>query len=50
MATEAVLFEKLGKNEVVEAINFGTNQRKKLRRFAHPTRRVGCSDLLIKFF
>jgi hypothetical protein len=27
MATEVVLFEKLGENEVVEAIVFGTNQR-----------------------
>jgi hypothetical protein len=33
------LFEKLGKNEVVEAIDFGTNQQKKLRRSEHPTRR-----------
>jgi hypothetical protein len=30
MATEAVLFDKLGKNEVVEAIDFGTNQQKKI--------------------
>jgi hypothetical protein len=28
MATEVVLFEKLGKNEVVEAIYFGKNRRK----------------------
>jgi hypothetical protein len=37
MATEAILFGKLGKNEVVEAIDFGTNQQKKLRRSEHPT-------------
>jgi hypothetical protein len=28
MATEVVLFEKLGENEVVEAIDFGKNRRK----------------------
>jgi hypothetical protein len=39
MATEAVLFEKLGENEVVEAIDFGTNQHIKLRNSEHPTRR-----------
>jgi hypothetical protein len=39
MATEAVLFEKLGENEVVEAIYFGKNQQKKLRKAEHPTRR-----------
>jgi hypothetical protein len=39
MATEAVLVVKLGENEVVEAIYFGTNQQKKLRRSEHPTRR-----------
>jgi hypothetical protein len=37
MATEAVLFEKLGENEGVEAIDFGINQQKKLRRSEHPT-------------
>ncbi|MDR3366295.1 MAG: hypothetical protein LBO71_04950, partial [Prevotellaceae bacterium] len=45
MATEVVLFEKLGKNEVVEAANFGTNQQKKLRRSEHPTRRASISAL-----
>ncbi|MDR3366925.1 MAG: hypothetical protein LBO71_08175 [Prevotellaceae bacterium] len=39
MATEVVLFEKLGENEVVEAANFGKNQQKKLRRSEHPTLR-----------
>jgi hypothetical protein len=39
MATEVVLFEKLGENEVVEAIDFGINQQKKLRRSEHPTLR-----------
>jgi hypothetical protein len=43
MATEVVLFGKLGENEVVESADFGTNQQKKLRGFAHPTRRVGFS-------
>jgi hypothetical protein len=28
MATEVVLFEKLGENEVIEAADFGKNQRK----------------------
>ncbi|MDR3365653.1 MAG: hypothetical protein LBO71_01600 [Prevotellaceae bacterium] len=40
IATEVVLFDKLGENEVVEAIDFGTNQQKKLRRSEHPTLRV----------
>jgi hypothetical protein len=39
MATEVVLFEKLGENEVVEAADFGTNQQKKLCRSEHPTLR-----------
>ncbi|MDR3366036.1 MAG: hypothetical protein LBO71_03595 [Prevotellaceae bacterium] len=43
MATEVVLFEKLGKNEVVEAIDFGTNQQKKLRRSERPTL-PGCKE------
>jgi hypothetical protein len=43
MATEAVLFGKLGENEVVEAANFGKNQQKKLRRFEHPPL-PGCKD------
>jgi hypothetical protein len=33
------LFGKLGEIEVVEAVDFGTNQQKKLRRSEHPTRR-----------
>jgi hypothetical protein len=37
MATEAVLFGKLGENEVVESADFGKNQQKKLRRSEHPT-------------
>jgi hypothetical protein len=36
LATEVVLFGKLGKNEVVEAAGFGKNQQKKLRRLARP--------------
>jgi hypothetical protein len=39
MATEAVLFGKLGENEVVESADFGKNQQKKWRRYEHPTRR-----------
>ncbi|MDR3366446.1 MAG: hypothetical protein LBO71_05725, partial [Prevotellaceae bacterium] len=39
MATEVVLFEKLGENEVAKPIDFGTNRRKKLRRFEHPALR-----------
>jgi hypothetical protein len=39
LATEVVLFGKLGENEVVESADFGTNQQKKLRRYEHPTLR-----------
>jgi hypothetical protein len=39
MATEVVLFWELGENEVVDAIDFGRNRKRKLRRFEHPTRR-----------
>jgi hypothetical protein len=39
MATEVVLFGKLGENEVVESADFGKNQQKKLRRSEHPTLR-----------
>ncbi|MDR3365809.1 MAG: hypothetical protein LBO71_02440 [Prevotellaceae bacterium] len=39
MATEVVLFGKIGENEVVESADFGKNQQKKLRRDEHPTRR-----------
>jgi hypothetical protein len=39
MATEVVLFGKLGENEVVEAVDFGKNQQKKLCTSEHPTRR-----------
>jgi hypothetical protein len=39
MATEVVLFGKLGENEVVESFDFGKNQQKKLCRSKHPTHR-----------
>jgi hypothetical protein len=45
MATEVVLFVKLGENEVVESADFGKNQQKKLRRFEHPTRKASISAL-----